>query len=94
LVDHPGLRPPLLIEEGSSILCHRSPPNKHLGRSISAPLLDEEGWPKAGVVGAVSKLTHYPPGRRDAREDVSLEAQREGSQTFSACFRGARGFIA
>jgi hypothetical protein len=23
------------------------------------PLLDEEGWPKAGVVAALSKLTHY-----------------------------------
>jgi hypothetical protein len=33
--DHPGLRPPLLIEEGGSILSHRSRSNKHLGCSIS-----------------------------------------------------------
>jgi hypothetical protein len=70
MTDHPGLRPPLLIEEGTPI----PKPGAVLSRCLKqdeAPLLNEEGWPKAGVVslsGAGCRSTWLSPdGNRRER---------------------------
>jgi len=63
--NHPGLRPPLLTEEGSRCAWQMITSSEYRPKEskLTTPLLGEEGWPKAGVVANKSQTEPLPGGQ-------------------------------